>query len=84
MEGFNTADTMPPLGSVQTPPASGTPPSEVNISKEGDELHADSEAFIPASGCIFSVTVTVAELFAHGAMPITEYVYTPGAFEPGT
>ena len=47
-------------------------------------LHSVSVPFVPAFGAAFSVTVTVADAFGHGATPVTVYVYTPGPIVAGS
>ena len=40
-------------------------------------LQTFAVALIPATACAVILTVTVAELLAHGPFPITVYVYKP-------
>ena len=46
--------------------------------------HTSKVPFVPALAAVFSVTVTVAVAFVHGAKPVTVYVYTPGVIVAGS
>jgi hypothetical protein len=47
------------------------PPREPIKATAASLLHTVNVPFIPAFGAVFSVTVTVAVAFAHGAVPVT-------------
>ena len=63
--------TAPPPGPVQAPPPSGLPPSCPNRLKEAALLHTVMVPFEPASGAVFTPTVTVAEALEQGGVPDT-------------
>jgi len=56
------------------PPAPGAPPRELINVTAAPLLHTVNVPFVPAFGAAFSVTVTVAVAFTHGAVPVTVYV----------
>ena len=60
-----------PPGAVHEPPACGVPVRRVKRSVVSEEEHVVSVPLVPALGCRFSVTVTVATALAHGAVPDT-------------
>ena len=67
---------MPPptgLGPLQAPPACGAPPSCANKEVVAAFAQMVNEPFVPAFVVAFSVTVTVAVAFGHGAVPVTVY-----------
>ncbi len=73
-----------PLGSVHEPPGSGVPPNRPASDAAGAVLHRVTLELTPAFGSWFSVTLTVAVLFGHGAMPATVYVNTSCASTAGS
>ena len=64
---------LPPVrpAGVHVPPACGDPPNELNRFTTAPLLHRVIDPFVPALVAVFTVTVTVAVAFAHGAMPVT-------------
>jgi hypothetical protein len=50
---------------------------------DGASLQTAVALLIPAFGAATCVTVTVADAFGQGGMPVTVYVYVPGADVPG-
>jgi hypothetical protein len=64
-------DATTPPGPVHDPPLCGVPPSLVKRSNAGALLHTVNVPFVPAFGAAFTVTVTVAWSFTHGAEPAT-------------
>ena len=78
---------MPPttgLGPLQAPPACGAPPNCANNEVDASLEQSVSVPFVPAFVAAFSVTVTVADPFTHGATPVTVYVYTPAVIVDGS
>ena len=78
---------MPPttaLGPLHAPPAAGVPPNRAKSEVDAPLLQIVSVPLVPASAAAFSVTVTVAVALVQGAVPVTVYVYTPGAIVAGS
>ena len=69
---------------VHAPLLSGVPPSESISAKGTCDEHVATSRLIPASGAMFSTTVTKAGSFSEGAGPMSLYLDTPGAETPGT
>jgi hypothetical protein len=73
----------PPPGAVHVPPACA-PASEAKRPAGAEVEHKVIAPSVPAFGLLVSVTVTVDWSAAQGAVPATEYVYTPLAFTAGS
>ena len=58
-------------GPVQAPVASGDPPSCANSENGAAVPHTLMAPLVPASGGLFTVTVTVADAVRQGVVPVT-------------
>ena len=72
-----------PSGRVHDPLDMGEPPSRLKSRKSAALSQTVMDAFVPALGAMFTLTVTKPVSFAQGAVPATTYAYVPAVLVPG-